>query len=282
MSQLTPLETSVDDICQAALKECGAVGMGQVATGEEVTDAWARLQWMLQEWGEDPFMVWASQTITIQNIDVSLLPVDTNMGTSSYPVYYFPVGPGAGAQGGFETGPDNTAQTPTQSISVSPRRLKAVFLRQSQGVGLPIDYPLMRMEAEEDFSRIALKGMVSFPGAFYYRPSWPLGNLFIAPLPTDRIYGLGIVMRQQMPIQFLTTADIFEIPFLFFNAFYTNLAIRLRPHYGIRTGPGDHLPEIARGARAAIKANAAQIAVLELPQELSRPRIYNIFSDRSY
>lgn len=283
MSQLTPLATSVNDICVAALKECGALGQGQSPTGEELADAWARFQWMLQEWGEDPFMVWRQRTITVQKVDTSVMPTDPDQGTPTAPVYYFPIGPGAGVLGGFETGPDNTGVSPTQSLTVAPRRVKSVFLRQpSSGSGLPIDYPLYALDAMGDYARIALKGMVAFPGAYYYDPAWPLGRIFLYPLPTNSIYGVGVVLRDQMPIQFVTSQDVLELPFIYFNAFYTNLAMRLRPHYGMRTFPGDTLPDLAKGARAAIKNTSVQIAQLALPQELSRPGIYNIFSDRTY
>ena len=104
MSQLAPLQTTVQDLCTAAAKESGALGIGQTLSAEDITDAWARLQWMLQEWGEDPFLVWREQTITVQSVNVSLMPTDPNQGTPSNPVYYFPVGPGAGALGGMETG----------------------------------------------------------------------------------------------------------------------------------------------------------------------------------
>jgi hypothetical protein len=234
---------------------------------------------MLHEWGEDSSLVWRSRTITVQSVDLGVMPADPDQGTPDRPVQYFPVGPGAGAMGGFETGPN----APTQALSAAPRRLKAAFLRQpSSGAGLPIDYPLYALNAMEDYSRIALKGMHSFPGAYYYDPAWPLGRLFVYPIPVGSIYGVGIVLRDQLPIQFLTDADTFELPYIYYNAFYLNLAIRLRPHYGMRTYQGDHLPNLAKGAREAIRNTSAQVPVLEMPQELSRPGVYNIFSDRTY
>jgi hypothetical protein len=282
MAQLTPLATSVNDICMAALKECGAVGQGQVPTGEDLADAWTRLQWMLQEWGEDSMLVWRERTITVQSVNVGLLPTDPDQGTPITPVYYFPVGPGAGVLGGFETGVNNTTVHPTQAISEAPRRIKRAFLRQTPNNGLPIDYPLAKLDSMGDYSRIALKGLVSFPGLYYYDSAWPLGRLFLYPLPLNSIYGVGIVMRDQLPIQFVTDADVIELPFIYFNAFYTNLALRLRPSKGLRSFPGDNLPDLAKGARAAIKNTSVQIAQLDLPQELRRPGMYNIFSDRTY
>lgn len=451
MSQLTPLSTTVNDMCSAALKECGAYGIGQTPTQEDLNDAWARLQWMLQEWGEDSMMVWRERTITVQKVDTSLLPTDPDQGTVNKPVYYFPVGPDAGVQGGFDTnrvtpgsirvnaatafkppytgalmtssgltvapglsvldvtgnfvlgsvlsygpivnsGPTNIemvaagawvqgattiplqayaipSETPNplktlvpgltindydarpapdtlgtlvdltavpgtmtltpaafgttaphdtlgfsslgndvlflnaafpfasigagdllqfsgppfpDVLSEAPRRIKRAFLRQPSSGGMPIDYPLQQLNSMGDYSRIALKGMVSFPGAYFYDSAWPMGRLFLYPLPNNAIYGVGIVLRDQLPIQFLTLLDQFELPFIYYNAIYTNLAMRLRPHFGMRTFPGDLLPDLAKGARAAMKNTSVQISELELPQELSRPGVYNIFSDRSY
>jgi hypothetical protein len=283
MSQLTPLATSVNDICVAALKECGALGQGQSPTGEEIDDAWTRFQWMLQEWGEDSLLVYRNRTITIQSVDLDALPIDPDQGSPERPVHYMPVGPGAGTMGGFETGPDNTSVSPTQAKSAAPRRLTRVFLRQtSTSAGLPIDYALTAMESMADYAKIMLKGMISFPGMYFYDPAWPLGRLFLYPQPNSHLYGIGIVMRDQLPIQFVTDADTLELPFQYFNAFYLNLAMRLRPHYGMRTYPGDLLPDLAKGARAAIKNTSVQIAQLDVPPGLTRPGLYNIFSDRSY
>lgn len=58
MSQLDPVSTTVGDLCNAALKECGAFGIGQTPLAEDTTDAWARLQWMLQQWQEQRWMVY--------------------------------------------------------------------------------------------------------------------------------------------------------------------------------------------------------------------------------
>ena len=285
-TQLQPLATSVNDICQAALLECGALGQGQQPTGDDIADAWARLQWMLQEWGEQRMLCYRVNELTVQSVNVSLLPTDSNLGTASSPVYYFPVGPGAGASGGFETGANIPASgsTPEQAISVRPQSITSCFLRQpSTGNGaLPIDYPLFMCDAMEDYMRIALKSMVSFPGAYFYDPRYPLGALFLYPLPTNAIYGVGISFRQQLPIQFVTVSDVIELPPIYFPALVYNLALRLRPSKGLRGGPGDELPNMAKAAREAVKSSEVQIPQLSLPQELSRPGIYNIFSDRTY
>ena len=276
MSQLQPLETSVYDICTAALKECGAVGMGQTPTAEDFTDAWARLQWMLQEWNEDRYFVYhlVTKVITTQS------PL-----TDANGVQYFPVGPGAGSSGGFETGANTGSAPNLVATSQRPEEVASSFLRQPTGggAGLRIDYPLEALQSQEDYNRIALKTMLSFPGAYYYDPAYPTGRLYVYPFPQPSAgYSLGLSWREQLQPQFLTQATLISLPFQYYSALYLNLAVRLRPVHGIRTAPGDHLPKLAEGARSVLKSGNAQIPALELPQELSRPGIYNIFSDRTY
>jgi len=148
--------------------------------------------------------------------------------------------------------------------------------------GLPIDYPLYALSSMEDYNRIALKTMRSFPGAYYYDPAYPLGRVYVYPFPNSPSYFLGLTFRETLTPQFATAATTFNLPFEYYNAIVLNLAMRLRPHYGIRSAPGDHLPDLARGARSVLKAGSAQIPQLALPQEMTRPGIYNIFSDRTY
>src|SRR5216683_6534624 len=113
MSLLDPTKTSVGDICTASLRESGALGVGQTAIADDLNDAWARMQWMLQQWERKRWFVYHL---------VDLAKVST--GALSYTV---------GAGGDFDTG----------ASSVRPARLEAAFLRQIQTAPPnQIDYPL--------------------------------------------------------------------------------------------------------------------------------------------
>ena len=60
------------------------------------------------------------------------------------------------------------------------------------------------------------------------------------------------------------------------------LAMRLLPKYGIRIMPGDTLPAKAKDALLAVRGANTAIKRLQVPAELGRSGIYNIFSDRFY
>lgn len=253
MSVLNPNNTTLQDLCVEALRESGAIGVGQTALAEDLTGAWARLQWMLQEWERKRWLVFYLRTLVVQST-----------GANEYTV-----GPG----GDFDTGAD----------SVRPQKLERAFLRQmTQTVPNRIDTPVQLLQSEEDYSDIALKQLIGWTQCVWLRPEWPLAKLLPYPVPNAAIYGLGIVFRTQLPYQFASPATQFDLPFEYYSAMLYNLALRLRPKYGLGTYPGDQLPNLARDSLAMLRGSNTAIAQLRMPQDLNRPGIYNIFNDRSY
>lgn len=253
MSQLLPNATSVADICKAALLESGAIGVGQTPLAEDINDAWTRLQWMLQEWNRKRWLVFHLETMTT-----------VSTGATSYSI-----GPG----GDFDTG-----------TLPRPDRLEdGNFLRQlTQSQPNQIDYPLILLQSMEDYNKIALKQLVSFPYYIYYDPGYPLGTVYAWPVPQASIYSLGILFKSQLPVSFSSASDEFVIPLEYLDAMVLNLAVRLRPKYGIRALPGDQLIGLAKDALNVLRGSNAQIARLHMPEDLARPGIYNIFSDQFY
>ena len=253
MSQLLPDSTTVGDLINAAMTECGAIGVGQMPTQQDTSNAWARLQWMLQEWERKRWLVY--QLVTL------LLP---STGLQSYSV-----GPG----GYYDTG----------AGSARPDKIEAAFLRQYQGGGVnPVDYPLELLISMEDYSRLTLKTLSSWTQCVFYDPGWPLGALYPWPIPTANIYGVGIVVKQQLPTKFATLATQISLPYEYYNAIVMNLAIRLRSMFSIGTYPGDPLPGLAKDSLNALRGANTKISRLTMPEQLTRPGLYNIFSDRSY
>jgi hypothetical protein len=259
VSILEPLNTSVRDVCSQALKEAGVTGQGQEPSANDLIEAQARLQWMLQGWQRKRWVVYANTTYIANSTGARI----------------YTVGPG----GDFDTSAGEPA-----TVTVSrPDKIESGFLRQiTQSQPNQIDYPLKLMQALEDYNRIALKGLVSFPGSIYYNPDWPLGQLFVWPVPNPSIYAVGITVKQNLPAAFANPANLIELPFEYFQAIIANLAINLRPKYGLGTWPGDPLPAMAKNSLMTIRQAAFQIAELQIPAELSRDGIYNIFSDRTY
>lgn len=270
MSQLDPTSTTARDVCYAALRECGAFGVGQTPSAENLSDTQARLQWMLQQWERKRWLVY-------HLVDKSIV----STGAKSYSV-----GPGAD----IDTNPPNPFNSqfgpqfgPGTGLSVRSARIESAFLRQlTQGSGLNIDYQLSPLMSREDYNKISIKGLAAFPGYYFYDSAWPNGEIFPWPIPQASIYSLHISIMEQLPPRFLTSSDEFNIPYEYYGAMYLNLALRCRPMFGIRSGPGDELTGLAKDALNVLRGANVQIARLTIPSEPSRNEIYNIFSDRIY
>ncbi len=58
MASQEPLNTTLGDLCNQALKDSGYLGIGQTALAEDINDAWTRMQWLLQEWERRRWMVY--------------------------------------------------------------------------------------------------------------------------------------------------------------------------------------------------------------------------------
>ena len=252
MAAPDPQATTVRDICLSALEDSGYLGTGQTATGTDIVDTWKRLQWMLQQWARNRWMVYCLTNI--------ILP---STGALSYTV-----GPG----GDFDTGVN----------SVRPARIESAFLRQLQNSSPnQIDTKLEILQSREDYDKIPLKSLVSYPGAVFLETTFPLATLFCYPVPQAGIYAVGISIMAQLPQQFANLSDEFTIPFEYYTALVANLALRMRARFGIGSYPGDELPRIAKSALDTIKGANTQIARLQLPQLTMGGSGYNIFSDRN-
>jgi hypothetical protein len=253
MSQLEPANTTMGDICGAALKECGAIGVGQTPLAEDINDAWTRLQWMLMQWERKRWLVYHL---------VNLSKIAT--GAVSYTV-----GPG----GDFDTG----------NPSVRPGRLNSAFVRHLQAGPNAIDYHLEILQSREDYDWITLKSLMAGPGeAAFLDTDWPLARLYVWPLPQAGIYEIHISIHAQLPYQFATPATVFDLPLEYYNAMMLNLAVRLRPKYRLGSYPGDPLPGMAKDSLSVVRTPNAQIAKLRMPNTLRRRGQYNIYSDRPY
>ena len=262
MAILDPAALTAGDLCQQALKECGAIGSGQTPLAEDLEDAQFRLQTMLQQWNNQRWLVYHLVTYSA-----------TSLGQQVYTV-----GPGGNIDPGVQTD-----LSPALSSYQRPDRIESAFLRQLQN-SYPnqIDYPLVQLPSMEDYNRIALKSLVSFPGWFFYDPAWPLGNLNVWPVPNASIYGVFISIKEQLPASFATQATTFNIPYEYYAAMLYNLAERLQPKYGL--APNQQLRALAKSGRNVLRGSNTALANLVMPREVLGKRRdgYNIFSDQNY
>jgi len=246
-----PGNLTLGDLCRQSLLECGAIGVGQTPLADDVTDAWARLQFMLLQWEKKRWLVYHLKTYAL-----------ISTGQQSYTI-----GPG----GEFDTGPGSTR----------PGRISSAFVRQQHGNINPVDYQLQIMQSMEDYNWITLKNLHAGPGeAVFLDTDWPLAHVYVWPIPQAFIYQIHVTVYETLPFRYASPAVTVDLPYEYYGAMLYNLAIRLRPKYRLGTYPGDHLPGMARDSLAVLRAGQVQVAKLRMPNTLRRRGLYNIFSDR--
>lgn len=244
--------TTVLDLINMALLDSGIIGQGQTASAEDVNNAYTRMQWMVQQWQRKRYLVYHLVNL-----------IFTSTGSATYTV-----GPG----GDF-------------NIGTRPDRLEnGNFFRQLvQSSPNQIDYPLELLESFEDYNRIALKQLETFPGYCFYDPTYPLGTLYVWPVPQPSIYAINILVKATL-IDLITgndgTSTVLDatLPNEYFQAIYLSLAEILRTAYRLPVDP--ILVARAKESREVLRNAAAAIARLRMPDDLIRPGVYNPYSDQ--
>ncbi len=252
MSQLDPANTTIGDLVLASAKLAGLVGVGQTLHANDTNDIWALLQWMMQEWQRKRWLVYALSEFSV---------VSTG-------ALYYTLGPA----GNINTGVD----------SFRPDKIEAAFIRQlTQSQPNQIDYPLKLLQSKEDYSRIALKQLQSFPDTVFYDPVWPLGRVYAWPVPQSAIYSVHVIIKTPMWFKTGALATPIVIPYEYYNAITLQGALRVRAKYQSPSFPGDMLPGLAKDSLNTLRGGNTAIAQLSLA-DVAGPGLYNIFSDRMY
>jgi hypothetical protein len=232
------------DIVALALVHAGVVGQGQIGAPEDTNNAFDILNMMLSQWSRKRWLVY-------HLIDVSKVTT----GAQSYTL-----GPG---------GDFNTPRTD---------RIESAFVRQllPGGQNQP-DYPLEILQSREDYNQIALKTMGTWPSVLFYDSGYPMGAVYVWPLPAASQFEVHLSLKQPLT-QFASLAQDIVLPPEYIPALFYNLAARLRPAYGM--GPDPTITAMAKDALNVLRGANTQIATLRMPGTLvGQARMYNVFSD---
>jgi hypothetical protein len=233
------------DIATLALKNAGVLGTGQTANAEMTNTAFTMLNAMMGQWAVKRWLVYHLVNLT--------LPCT---GATSYTI-----GPG----GDF-------------NVATRPSRIDAAFVSQNNGLANQIDTPLTIIDAREDFNRIAMKSLVSFPYVIFYDNAFPLGVLHPWPAPNAGLYGLTITIK--MPLSaFASLSQDIALPGEYQEALIYNLAARLRILYQLDLDPA--IVGLAKAALGTIRTANAQIPLLQMPSRMGGGGRYNVYSDQS-
>lgn len=236
------------DICTAALKKSGVLGIGQNASAEDINDAYQDLQDMLAQWQRKRWLVY-------HLVDYAF----TSTGAQSYTV---------GAGGNF-----NVLQRPDKIVSAFFRQLNTSSPNQ-------VDYPLTIIEAREDYNNISLKQLITFPEYLFYDAAYPLGLAYPWPVIQSGLYELHLTFAEQLG-QFTGLNQVISLPLEYYAALKFNLAVRISSAYpGTPANP--YMVALAKDALNVIRNANTRIPLLRMPANLRRRGIYNIYSDMQY
>jgi hypothetical protein len=240
MSQ--PLPTTPRDIVNLALKTANVVGVGQSSLPEDINDCFNMLNMMIAQWQRRRYMVYNLKTVSI-----------TATGATSYTI-------GLGQQFNTER----------------PAKIEAAFIRMQGGSNLPVDYPLQVLRAKEDYDRISIKTLNAFPQYVFYDSTFPVGNVFVWPVPNNQYQIFLTVMTQLQAFQNLS--EVIVMPNEYLDAMQWNLADRILTIYGLPENP--KITRYAEVSMRAIMENNSQIPLLHMPVALrGKSGAYNIYGD---
>src|ERR1035437_3693574 len=237
--------STVNDLLALALIDSGILGSGQIAQAEDIQNAMVRVNYMIGQWNRKRWLVY---NLT----DVSVLTT----GGESYTV-------GAG----------QPCSTPR------PDRLEdGCFLRQvATGTTQQIDYPLQLLPSHEDYNRIRLKTMGTWPSIMFYDSNWPTGTVFAWPVPAANLYELHILVKHQLTA-FTSLTQAINLPPEYEAALSYNLQVRLRVAY--RMPPDPVMIQLAKDALNVIRGANVQVPTMKMPASvIGAQRGYNVYSD---
>ena len=240
MSQ--PLPTTPRDIVNLALKTANVVGVGQSSLPEDINDCFNMLNMMIAQWQRRRYMVYNLKTVSL-----------TATGATSYTI-------GLGQQFNTER----------------PAKIEAAFFRMQGGSTLPVDYPLQVLRAKEDYDRISIKTLNAFPEYVFYDSTFPVGNVYVWPVPNNQYQIFLTVMTQLQSFQNLS--EVIVMPNEYLDAMHWNLADRICAIYGLPQNP--QILAYAKASMLAIKEVNSQIPLLHMPVALrGKSGAYNIYGD---
>lgn len=263
MPEVLPLTLTYGDLCKEALQDSGYLGIGANPLAEDLNKALVRLQQLLMQWQKKRWLVYCLNNYSV---------------TSTGQATPYTIGPAGGA-----AAPQIAYGTYGQHQR--PNRIEQAFFRQLVNVpNGPVDYSLKLLPSLEDYNKTIIKGLTNFTLVAFYNPTYDangFGQLYCWPWPQANLYQVFVAVRQPIA-QGFALADKVTLPWEYYRALRTNLALEVRPLYGIATYPGDMLPGMAKDSRACLRDSNTQIPNLEMPLALQRPGIYSIFSDTNY
>ncbi len=236
--------TTARDIITLALNDAGVFGMGQTPGAEDINNGLIRLQDMMSQWQRVRWLIW-------HLVDVEC--------------------PATGATS-YNIGPGEVLDF------ARPDRLEAARIIQNNPPSPnDVGWPLGIIQSKERYNNIRLQHLGSFPNYIFYDAAFPIGKVYPWPLPSS-LYTLRVIIKEVLQT-FATLNDVLAMPPEFSRAIRYNLQEEFLSAY--KLPPDPLLTKRAAAALNIIRNANFQMPTLQLPPELARDGLYNIFSDNT-
>jgi len=161
--------TTAREFITLAMKEAGVLGVGQTLLAEDVNDGFTYLSRMLSQWQKRRWLVPGLTHISMPGNDLK----SNKIGPGQY------------------------------YNAIRPAEIKSAWFTQTNQSDQSnrVSFNLQRIWAYEDYAKLALKDLNTWPQAFFYDGDFPYGNVYIWPIPSAA-YQINLLL--QLPIGFST------------------------------------------------------------------------------
>lgn len=190
--------TTARDLVSMAAREAGILGVGQTLLTQDINDCGTLLMRMLAQWQVRRWLVPGLTEVSA---------VGNNLKSNL-------IGPGQ-----FYN-------------AMRPDKILGAYFIQTNTGQQPVSFPLQAIWSYEDYIKVGLKTLNSFPQYFFYDGAFPNGNVYIWPIPTP-VYEIHLLIK--LPIGFSTAIGngVITVP----GAAYTDGHYEAQPFIG-GTGTG--------------------------------------------
>ncbi len=221
---------TVRDLVTEAMSVSGLISDGQTPSNDQINAGVRLLNGFTSTWQSDRMLAWAED-------DVSCV----SNGAVSYTIGISPV-----------------ANTVCDFNTPRPDKIMAAYARiLPVPNNNPLDYQLKIIKAHEDYARIPLKRLNSYPTAVFYDSQFPVGNIFVYPIPTANQWEIHLIVKNQtLPFTSLGQVLPTIIPQNYIEAMKWGLAARMIPAYQLPPNPGVVL--LAKQSLDSIRAGNVQ------------------------
>ena len=147
-------------------------------------------------------------------------------------------------------------------------RVESAYARYSAG-GQPIDYSLEILQSQEDYNRICLKSLQTWPSTLWYDQGFPQASVYLWPVPGAGQYQIHIWTKRALQTM-VNLTDPLIIPPVYQQALAYNLALRFPRDRGVQLRPD--VVAMARSSLDSVRGSNLQVPLLRMPRALGQGR----------